>query len=154
MKHKRKIIIPVNHREKKKAIKEHEDFNFLGDWSAHYQSWKNINFCPIKIIKYEDLLIDVQKVFVSTLDFLSKFLKIKFDKKKINTSLTSTSFKNLSQMEKNEGFQESVTSFKTNKKIKFFNLGKRNNWKNLLDPQIEKKIREVFSKEMKELGYN
>ena len=57
-------------------------------------------------------------------------------------------------MEKNEGFQESVTSFKTNKKIKFFNLGKKNNWKNLLDPQIEKKIREVFSEEMKELGYN
>lgn len=151
---KRKIIFPINRGAEKKDIKENEDFNFLGDWSAHYQSWKNINFCPIKIIKYEDLLTDVQKVFVSTLDFLSKFLKIKFDKKKINTSLISTSFQNLSQMEKNEGFQESVTSFKTDKKIKFFNLGKKNNWKNLLDPQIEKKIREVFSKEMKELGYN
>ncbi|MBT92145.1 MAG: sulfotransferase [Candidatus Pelagibacter sp.] len=151
---KRKIIFPINRGAEKKDIKENEDFNFLGDWSAHYQSWKNINFCPIKIIKYEDLLTDVQKVFVSTLDFLSKFLKIKFDKKKINTSLISTSFKNLSQMEKNEEFQESVTSFKTDKKIKFFNLGKKNNWKNLLDPQIEKKIREVFSKEMKELGYN
>ena len=151
---KRKIIFPINLGEEKKDIKENEDFNFLGDWSDHYQSWKNINFCPIKIIKYEDLLTDVQKVFVSTLDFLSKFLKIKFDKKKINTSLISTSFQNLSQMEKNEEFQESVTSFKTDKKIKFFNLGKKNNWKNLLDPQIEKKIREVFSKEMKELGYN
>jgi|ETNmetMinimDraft_28_1059901.scaffolds.fasta_scaffold71326_1 hypothetical protein len=151
---KRKIIFPINRGAEKKDIKENEDFNFLGDWSDHYQSWKNINFCPIKIIKYEDLLTDVQKVFVSTLDFLSKFLKIKFDKKKINTSLISTSFQNLSQMEKNEGFQESVTSFKTDKKIKFFNLGKKNNWKNLLDPQIEKKIREVFSKEMKELGYN
>ena len=151
---KRKIIFPINRGAEKKDIKENEDFNFLGDWSDHYQSWKNINFCPIKIIKYEDLLTDVQKVFVSTLDFLSKFLKIKFDKKKINTSLISTSFKNLSQMEKNEEFQESVTSFKTDKKIKFFNLGKKNNWKNLLDPQIEKKIREVFSKEMKELGYN
>ena len=56
-------------------------------------------------------------------------------------------------MEKNEGFVESATSQKTMKKINFFNLGKNNNWKNLLDPKIEKKIREVFSKEMKELRY-
>ena len=48
---KRKIIFPINLGEEKKDIKENEDFNFLGDWSAHYQSWKNINFCLIKIIK-------------------------------------------------------------------------------------------------------
>ena len=29
----------------------------------------------------------------------------------------------------------------------------KNNWKNLLDPKIEKKIREEFANEMKELGY-
>ena len=68
---------------------------------------------------------DTQKVFVSILDSLSKFLKFKFDKKKINNALTSTSFNNLSQMEKIEGFEESVTSSKTMKKIKFFNLGKK-----------------------------
>ena len=56
-------------------------------------------------------------------------------------------------MEKSEGFVESATSKKTMKKINFFNLGKKNNWKNLLDPKIEKKIIEVFSKEMKELRY-
>ena len=150
---KRKIIFPVNIANNEKNIKESEDFNFLGDWSTHYQSWKNINFCPIKIIKYEDCLIDVQKVFVSTLDFLSKFLKVKLDNKKINNAFNSTSFKNLSRMEKNEGFEESATPSKTNKKIKFFNLGKKNNWKNLLDSEIEKKIRNAFSKEMKELGY-
>jgi len=83
----------------KKNIKDPEDFNFLSDWSTHYQSWKNINFCPIKIIKYEDCLIDAQKIFISTLDFLSKFLKFKFDEKKLNKSLNSTSFKNLSQMD-------------------------------------------------------
>ena len=35
----------------------------------------------------------------------------------------------------------------------FFHLGKENNWKNLLDLEIEKKIREKYQKEMKELGY-
>ena len=150
---KRKIIFPTNPGEKEKDIKDREDFNFLSDWSAHYQSWKNINFCPIKIIKYEDCLIDARKVFVSILDFLSKFLEFKFDKNKINNSLISTSFENLYQMEKNEGFHESATSSKTLKKIKFFNLGKKNNWKTLLDKKFIEKIESQFKNEMSELGY-
>ena len=150
---KRKIIFPVNIENNEKNIKESEDFNFLGDWSTHYQSWKNINFCPIKIIRYEDCLTDIQKVFVSTLDFLSKFLKFKFNKTKINNALNSTNFENLNKMETNEGFQESAISSKTMKRINFFYLGKKNNWKNLLDPKTEKKTREAFPEEMKELGY-
>ena len=130
---KRKIIFPINVKEKKIDIKKHEDFNFLSDWSTHFQSWKSINFCPVKIIRYEDCLIDIQKVFISTLEFLSKFLKLELDKKKIDNALSSTSFENLSQIEKKDGFQESATSSKTLKKIKFFNLGKKNDWKILLD---------------------
>jgi len=98
-------------------------------------------------------LTDVQKVFVSTLDFLSKFLKFKFGNKKINNALTSTSFKNLSRMEKNEGFEESATPSKTIKKIKFFNLGKKNNWETLLDKKLIRKIESCFKNEMNELGY-
>ena len=150
---KKKIIFPINAEKREKDIKDREDFNFLSDWSTHYQSWKNINFCPIKIIRYEDCLTDIQKVFVSTLDFLSKFLKLKFNKEKINNALNSTNFKNLSQMEKNEGFQESATSLKTMKKIKFFNLGKKNNWKTLLDIKLIRKIESRFKNEMSELGY-
>ena len=150
---KKKIIFPINAEKREKDIKDHEDFNFLSDWSTHYQSWKNINFCPIKIIRYEDCLTDIQKVFVSTLDFLSKFLKLKFNKEKINNALNSTNFKNLSQMEKNEGFQESATSLKTMKKIKFFNLGKKNNWKKSLDDITIKKVENSFRNDMKELNY-
>ena len=40
-----------------------------------------------------------------------------------------------------------------NEKLKFFYLGKKNNWKNLLNPDIERKIRTSFSAEMKELNY-
>ena len=56
-------------------------------------------------------------------------------------------------MEKNEGFQESATSSKTMKKIKFFNLGKKNDWKTLLDKKLIKKIESCFKNEMSELGY-
>ena len=150
---KKKIIFPINAEKGEKDIKDREDFNFLSDWSTHYQSWKNINFCPIKIIRYEDCLTDIQKVFVSTLDFLSKFLKFKFNKKKINNALNSTNFKNLNRMEKKEGFQESAISSKTMKRIKFFNLGKKNNWKTLLDKKLIRKIESHFKNEMSELGY-
>ena len=74
------------------------------------------------------------------------------EKKVINT-INSCSFNKLVEKEKKEGFFESVKSKKTNKKLKFFYLGKENNWKNLLDSDIEKKTREIFINEMKELKY-
>ena len=38
-------------------------------------------------------------------------------------------------------------------KKKFFNLGKENNWKELIDLGTKKEIEKSFEKEMKELGY-
>ena len=52
---------------------------------------------------------------------------------KMENALKTTNFKSLSKMEERKGFNESVTSPKTKKKIKFFNLGQKNNWKELLD---------------------
>ena len=91
---KRKIIFPLSYASDNKSVNKHEDFNFLGDWSDHYTSWKNINFCPIKIIKYEDLITDTESIFVSTLEFLSQFLKIKLDKKKLLMLLFQLVLKN------------------------------------------------------------
>ena len=56
-------------------------------------------------------------------------------------------------MEKEEGFYESVISSRTKKKIKFFHLGKKNNWHQLLDNKSIKKINNVFENEMRELNY-
>ena len=56
-------------------------------------------------------------------------------------------------MEKSQGFKEAVYSKDKKNKKRFFYLGKKNNWKDILDTEIEKKIRNFFSTEMKELGY-
>ena len=125
----------------------------VGDWATHYQSWKNIKFAPILIIKYEDIIINEHKVFLSILNFLSKFIKITLDTEKIENVLTTTTFNNLSKMEDQDGFDEAITSETTKEKVKFFNLGKKNDWKNLLDPKMEKKITTTFYKDMKDLGY-
>ncbi len=125
----------------------------LGDWSEHYKSWKNITFAPILIIKYEDLLLDTKKTFISVLVFLSKFTKIKIDNKKIENTINTCSFESLVKKEKDEGFNEAVISKKNYEKVRFFNLGKKNDWNYLLDIEYEKKLREFFALEMKELGY-
>ncbi len=148
MTNKRKIIFPETN--KKNEIK---DFNFIGNWSDHYKSWKNINFCPILIIKYEDLISEPKKKFISILNFISRIINISIDQNKIDKSILSTSFDKLSIMEKKVGFEESVMSKITKKKIKFFNLGTKNNWKTLLDKNLIKKIETNFKDEMNELGY-
>jgi len=150
---KRKIIFPKKFSNRKNDTTDPEDFNFLSDWSSHYLSWKNINFCPIKIFKYEDFLVNTEEIFLSILSFLKKFLKFELNKEKIKNALKSTSFTNLSRMEKIEGFHESASSIVTKKKIKFFNLGKENNWKRLLDKKTALSIENEFKKTMIDLKY-
>jgi len=149
---KKKTIFPIDFTALK-VRDSYNDVNVLGDWSGHYKSWKNIGFCPIKIIKYEDILTDTNGVFVSILEFLSKFIEIKIEKNKIHESLNSTSFDALRKMEKEQGFVESTISNKTKQKINFFNLGKKNSWEKILDKKIVEKINNAFKDEMRELNY-
>ena len=59
------------------------------------------------------------------------------------------------------GFWYEETNFKVDKNFeyasntnkKFFNLGPKNNWKNLLKTEMKEKIETHFKKEMKELEY-
>ena len=125
----------------------------LGSWADHFKSWQQIKFAPILIIKYENLINDTGNSLVKILKFLQNFIEIDINDEKIQKTINSCAFDNLVNMEKKFGFQEAIYSKKNKKKINFFNLGKKNNWESLLDPEIEKKIRTEFNKEMKELGY-
>jgi len=125
----------------------------LGNWSEHYKSWKNIKFSPILIVKYEDLIKDTKNTFISILNFLSTLMDIKIDEKKIINTVDSCSFEKLAEKEKTEGFVESVSSKKNLKKLHFFYLGKKNDWKDFLDGKIENKVKNQFKQEMNELGY-
>ena len=144
---KRKIIFNSKNKN------DFGDVQFLGDWSSHYRSWKETKNFPIKIIKYEDLAKDTLAVFFSILNFLGNITHVALDQKKIKIILKTTNFEVLKKKEKKYGFEESIVSKQKNEKIQFFNLGKENNWTNMLDTKIEKKIRETFGEEMKELKY-
>ena len=125
----------------------------LGSWADHYNSWKQVSDpqspsiqVPLLIVKYEDLVENTPKTFKKIL----KFLKIKINNEKVKNAIKSCDFK---VMVKNEAkFPEAVLN-KKGKKIKFFSLGPKHDWKKTLDPKIATQLKKVFKKEMKELGY-
>ena len=129
--------------------------NFLtliGSWDTHYNSWKNTkkNFL---LIRYEDLIINIEKELNRILDYLKTFFIINVSKKKILKTINTTSFDSLKYMEKKGLFKENSFNKKTGKKKDFFNLGPNNDWNKLLDKKISMEIEEKFKIEMKELGY-
>ena len=56
-------------------------------------------------------------------------------------------------MENDEGFFEMPFKKSDQDKVKFFNKGKKNDWRKYLDKNESDIIENKFEKEMKELGY-
>ncbi|MDA9234017.1 sulfotransferase, partial [Candidatus Pelagibacter sp.] len=76
-----------------------------------------------------------------------------FDKDKAIKIINSTTFDKLKAKEDKFGFEESITSKKTKKKIPFFNLGPGNEWEKLVPVELHNQINDCFKKELKELNY-
>ena len=74
------------------------------------------------------------------------------DTKKENV-IRSTSFEALKKIEENGRFTENVFVKGTNEKVKFFNKGPDNNWKNVLQEDIRKELETELKNELTELGY-
>ena len=79
----------------------------------------------------------------------SKFI---LDQKKFKNVIKTTSFDYMKNLEKEKGFKEAKKD-KDGKVVPFFNLGKKNDWKILLDNKIKTKLEKAFEKEMIELEY-
>ena len=124
----------------------------ISSWKTNYISWKAVNKNYL-LIKYEDLLLNLEKEFIKIINFLGKFEQINFEKNKIKEAISSSSFENFKKMEKDGSFKESATNKDTGQKKNFFYLGPNNDWKKLLDNNIRKQIEENFKNEMEELGY-
>ena len=126
-------------------------FTVVSDWQNHYRTWKIFKLVEVKIVKYEDLILSPKNTFISILNFINKFMQVDIDEDRIKNVLMSTEFSKLQQSENKYGFKESSNMSGFNKK--FFNLGPKNDWKNLLKKEIQEKIENHFKEEMKELGY-
>jgi len=133
-------------------IRDNKLPTLISSWNINYKSWKNMseNFL---LIRYEDLMINPDKEFTKIVNFLNSILSIKFNKKKIDEAVKTSSFDNLKKLEKLGLFGESVADKKLGGKKDFFYLGPKNDWKILLDKKISKEIEQNFENEMKELKY-
>ncbi|MDC1250879.1 sulfotransferase domain-containing protein [Pelagibacteraceae bacterium] len=129
---------------------------YTGTWASSYKSWQSFKSQgKYLLIKYEDLINNKEEVLLKILKFIHKLNKKTFevDKIKFKNAIDSTSFERMKVLEKEVGFGESKINKKTGEKITFFNLGKKNDWKKMIDPKIKEKIENAFKEEMKELGY-
>ena len=137
------------------APKDYSDFQFISSWENNYKSWRNQIVIPVKFIKYEDLIDKTFIVFKEIVEFINKLSNVekKFNKKKALNSVQTTSFDNLSNLEKRQGFIESLISKNEKKKIPFFHLGPENDWKKMLDENLKKELFDIFQENLKDLNY-
>ncbi len=125
---------------------------FLSSWSNHYNSWKKFpnNYL---LIKYEDLVTDISKEIIRIAKYLSNHFEYEFSEKIVDEIKKNTSFENFKELETKGKFNENSINEITGEKNTFFNLGPKNNWKEILKKESIYKIEKEFNKEMKELGY-
>ena len=131
------------------------DFQFISSWEKNYHSWLNHKKFPVIMVKYEDLIEDTLMTFKRVIEFIELITKSQkgFNEKKAKISIQSTTFEKMKKMERKEGFIESVSFKNESKKIPFFHLGPKNNWKNIFDKNYQKKLNLKFKQNLKELNY-
>ena len=117
----------------------------ISSWSNHYKSWSKFSKNYL-LIKYEDLLKNPKVEFLKIVEYLKKITDLNF-KSDIDKIIRDCAFDNLKEQENKKGFKEAA------KNQKFFFLGPKNNWRDILDKNIRGEIETVFNKEMKELNY-
>ena len=145
----------------KKYIHDHHakndfsDFQFISSWEKNYKSWINQKIFPVKLIRYEDLTLKPLDTLRELIDFIQNTIQEKKDinNLKAQNSVKSCNFKNLKNIEKDNGFVESVLSKNDLKKIPFFHLGPKNDWKSMFDKNYQKKLYIIFENNLKELNY-
>ena len=129
-------------------------FSFLGTWSSHYKSWMSINPQRRITIKYEDMENNTYDTFKKVISYTNKILGIQKDinNNKLLKAISSTSFEKLSLGEKDGKFKENVFN-NNNEKIKFFNMGPTNKWKNVLPKDIAHKMNNYYKDDLSKLNY-
>ena len=130
-------------------------FQFLMSWSLNQKSWIENKKFPVLLIKYEDLVGETFFVFKNIIQFINKLMNNKqaFNKDKAVNAIKNTSFEKLQNLENQYGFSEAVTKKGTKEKLKFFNLGKANNYQNILSKNLINKMNKEYKKELEKYNY-
>jgi hypothetical protein len=94
---------------------------YMGSWSDHYHSWKNLYRDNIEIVRYEDMLNNS----FATFERVVRSLGWTHDSAAIEKAIRVSDFKNLRALEEEHGFREKAPKTK-----QFFRQGKTGAWRN------------------------
>jgi hypothetical protein len=133
-------------------LKKNEVPHLISSWEHHFESWAMFTKNYI-LFKYEDIQDNPKKQINRLIEYLQKFIKINPDAQTIDQIIKDTNFENLKSLEKEGKFLENSIDYKTNNKATFFNLGPKNDYKKLLDKEIQIEIEKRFKDTMKKLNY-
>ncbi len=120
--------------------------SLFGSWKTNYKSWVSNKTLDTFVIRYEDLIERPFESFSKMVDFIKSKSDIGYDEELLNLSIKETSFKNLSELEKKDGFVESGKNL-------FFRKGISKQWENL-DKNLISDLENNFGDLMTELNYN
>ena len=131
-------------------------FNALFSWSLNNKSWFECQKFPVLTVKYEDLERETFETFKKIFEFIKKLSRLKedFNQKKARLAIETCNFEKLQKLEKEKGFDEAITKKNSSEKIKFFNLGSKNNYKDLLNKNLIDQMNLYYQDELKKYDYN
>ena len=138
-----------------KHLNNHAKTNIINSWRINYQSWLSDNRYRRMMIKYEDLIENPNQTLRDLIIFVNTICRFNngIDNKKLENAIQSTTFEKLQNLENTGKFSENVYSTKNKKKIKFFHLGPKNNWKDLLNKDLIKKMNTYYKEDLKKFSY-
>ncbi len=129
--------------------KDIEPLTILSSWEKNIKSWTESKWkCPQLILRYEDLVYDKRNSILLIANFFIEKFNFKFSNldKKIDNIIKTTNFSELKKIEKNKGFSEARNG-------PFFRVGKKNQWKKVLNKNQIEIIENKFKSTMTEFGY-
>ena len=147
-------------KDRKRAIIEKKGNRYLGftalfSWDFHIDSWLNYRNFPILVIRYEDLQSETFQTLKKVISFIKDISKSKknFDRSKAKETIKSCEFEKLKKMEEKKGFDEAAFKKDKSERIKFFNLGIENNYKNLLNTNLISQMNELYKPKLLKFNY-
>src|SRR6056297_2308117 len=90
----------VSHPDNANPPDEETVTQFMGSWSDHVRSWTGKSDYPVLVLRYEDMLADPRTCFAR----LVQHLGMPLDVERLDRAILFSSFKELSEQEKKQGF--------------------------------------------------
>ncbi|HET7409824.1 MAG TPA: sulfotransferase domain-containing protein, partial [Paracoccaceae bacterium] len=108
---------------------------FVGRWDEHLSTWLEAPGLPRHVMRYEDMVADIER---STRGML-EFLRVPVKDGQMRRAIRAASFESLQKQEREKGFRERPGAMK-----QFFKTGRAGSWRRELTPEQVARLRAEF----------